>query len=213
MTEADRRLHIAMGCDEGYRMPLAVMLASVASSLDERYHAVAHVLELGMSDETKSMVERSVPADRMTVRWISVLGDQMAWFQRGLRSYDHFSVASLFRLLLPRLLPPSLDKVIYLDCDMVIRRDLGELWDLDLGNAYLLAVPEQLPAARKPWSSIRVVINVNRCALSGWSKLRLQEAGRPAMSSGSPVCACSASASSRLRCHATRSGAGGSAGA
>jgi lipopolysaccharide biosynthesis glycosyltransferase len=136
-----------MGCDEGYRMPLAVMLASVASSLDERYHAVAHVLELGMSDETKSMVERSVPADRMTVRWISVLGDQMAWFQRGLRSYDHFSVASLFRLLLPRLLPPSLDKVIYLDCDMVIRRDLGELWDLDLGNAYLLAVPEQLPAA------------------------------------------------------------------
>lgn len=169
MTDDDRNVHIAMACDEGYCMPLAVLLASVASSLNEGYHAVAHVLEHDISDEAKKKVERSVPADRVTLRWISVLGDQLAWFQRNMRSYDHFSVASLFRLLLPRLLSPSLDKVIYLDCDMVVRRDLGELWNLNLGNSYLLAVPEHHPSSSHVSS---------RHAIAHFREIGLEESAR-----------------------------------
>ena len=49
----------------------------------------------------------------------------------------HFSVETYYRLVLPELLP-DYNKVLYLDSDMIIRRDIAELYDLDL-ESYLIA--------------------------------------------------------------------------
>jgi len=43
-----------------------------------------------------------------------------------------FSRGSLFRLFIQDLLP--VDKVIYLDCDVIVELDIKELWDVDLGD-------------------------------------------------------------------------------
>lgn len=129
-------------------MPLAVMLASVASSLADTHRAVVYVLEHDISDETKKKVESSIPADRMSIRWLSVFRDRFVSIQRNLRAYEHYSIAGMFRLFLPEVLPPSLDKVLYLDCDIVVQRDLGQLWDLEVGDSYVLAVTELNPACR-----------------------------------------------------------------
>jgi lipopolysaccharide biosynthesis glycosyltransferase len=43
---------------------------------------------------------------------------------------------------MPTLLPPSVSRVIYLDADMLIRRDLGDLWEEEQGNHAALAVPD-----------------------------------------------------------------------
>jgi lipopolysaccharide biosynthesis glycosyltransferase len=43
---------------------------------------------------------------------------------------------------MPRLLPDSLHKVIYLDADLIIRADLGELWDTRFDGAPCLAVQD-----------------------------------------------------------------------
>ena len=48
---------------------------------------------------------------------------------------------SLMRLYLPDLLP-NIEKILYLDCDMVINTDLKELWTTPLGDEYLAAVPD-----------------------------------------------------------------------
>ncbi|MDR2527566.1 MAG: hypothetical protein LBD04_00910 [Synergistaceae bacterium] len=48
---------------------------------------------------------------------------------------NRFSLGSLFRLLLPDVLP--LDKVIYLDCDVVVNVDIQELWDVPLDGCSL----------------------------------------------------------------------------
>lgn len=45
---------------------------------------------------------------------------------------------SLLRLYLPDLLP-TCDKIIYFDCDTVIRTNLSDLWNISLGNYYLAA--------------------------------------------------------------------------
>lgn len=51
--------------------------------------------------------------------------------------------ATLYRLFLPAL--PGVadcDRIIYLDTDMVVDCDLGEMWDINLGPALLGAVPD-----------------------------------------------------------------------
>ncbi len=53
-----------------------------------------------------------------------------------------YTVAASYRLLLPDLLP-QYDKVLYIDCDMIFRNDLSELYyNLDLADNYMAGVFE-----------------------------------------------------------------------
>ena len=54
----------------------------------------------------------------------------------------HFSVVTYYRLFIASLFP-QYDKILYLDCDLVVLGDISELYNTDLGNNILGAAPEQ----------------------------------------------------------------------
>ena len=154
------RIHIAAACDEKYAMPLAVMLASVTANLGKERRVVAHVLESGLSVATRQKIARSIPDDRGAIRWIAVQADRLIRPRETLRSFDTVSIASYFRLLLPEVVPENLDRVIYLDCDLVVNHDLWDLWTVDIGDTSLGAVPELIESAR--YASSRAGIRLHR---------------------------------------------------
>lgn len=53
-----------------------------------------------------------------------------------------FSVGAMYRLLTPQLLSQDIEKIIYLDSDIIVNLDIKELWQIELGNKILAAVPE-----------------------------------------------------------------------
>lgn len=53
----------------------------------------------------------------------------------------YFTVGTMFRLVLPDYVP-ELSKILYLDADIVVNRDIKELWDMDIQNYALAAVPD-----------------------------------------------------------------------
>lgn len=53
-----------------------------------------------------------------------------------------FSVATLYRTLIPSLLPREISKIIYLDADTVVNLDIAEFWKVNLENFPLAAVPQ-----------------------------------------------------------------------
>ena len=55
----------------------------------------------------------------------------------------NYSVACYLRLLSPSLLP-NLEKVLYLDCDLVVNGSIKELWNLDISNYSMAALPDAL---------------------------------------------------------------------
>ena len=57
-------------------------------------------------------------------------------------SPDHIGAFSLVRLFVHRLLPEHLDKVIYLDVDVIINKPIDELWNIDIDNYLLGAVTD-----------------------------------------------------------------------
>lgn len=63
---------------------------------------------------------------------------------KALRMANHLSRSAYSRLLFADLLPSTLQRVIYLDCDIVCRQDLVGLWNYGDGLAALGAV-------RDPW--------------------------------------------------------------
>lgn len=61
----------------------------------------------------------------------------------------HLSMATYFRLLADEVLPKNLNKVLYLDSDLVVTHSLSELFDLDISNYPVAAWGHQVVTNKK----------------------------------------------------------------
>ena len=52
------------------------------------------------------------------------------------------SVGAFYRLLSPQILSANIDKCIYLDADIIVNLDIKTLWQVEIGEKILAAVPE-----------------------------------------------------------------------
>ena len=129
-------------------MPLAAMLASLAASLDPQRGLVVHALGHDLQAPVWDRLARSLPEGR--ARWnridVDTTGLRTEGF--GTRAYDHISPVCYFRLLLPELLPSGVEKVLYLDCDLIIREDLSSLWETDVSATAFAAAHDSDPAVK-----------------------------------------------------------------
>ena len=55
---------------------------------------------------------------------------------------SRYNIATFYRLLIAQILPADVDKIIYLDSDIIVNLDLNELWRIELGDKPFAAVPE-----------------------------------------------------------------------
>ena len=55
---------------------------------------------------------------------------------------SRISVGAFYRLLIPKIFPAEINKVIYLDSDIIVNLDIKELWQIELGDKPLAAAPE-----------------------------------------------------------------------
>lgn len=62
-------------------------------------------------------------------------------FDSLIEQTSFFTIGTMFRIMLPELLP-QLDKILYLDADLLVNRDIKELWNVDITNYALAAVPD-----------------------------------------------------------------------
>ena len=61
----------------------------------------------------------------------------------------YVSIGTFYRLLIPQIIPSDVDKIIYLDSDIIVKLDIKELWQINLGDKILAAVPEILSSSEK----------------------------------------------------------------
>ena len=54
------------------------------------------------------------------------------------------SRGAFYRLLIPQIFPPEIEKCIYLDSDIIVNLDIKELWQVELDDKIFAAVPEIL---------------------------------------------------------------------
>lgn len=53
-----------------------------------------------------------------------------------------YSIATFYRFLIPQMFTPDIERIIYLDSDVVVNLDVEELWKIDLEDKPLAAAPE-----------------------------------------------------------------------
>ena len=151
-TLDNSKIAVVCAADDGYTMPLAVTLRSALDNLGEYQKLIVFIIDGGIKPRNKRRILKSLTLEKCDVRWIpqpdALLGSIQVLTDFTIENIPlvgtasatkHLSIATYYRLLIAELLPKEIKKVIYLDADVVVVRDLRQLWNLDMGDAYLLA--------------------------------------------------------------------------
>ena len=134
-------MHIAFAIDENFVQPLCATLSSFF-----RHHSggpvTIHLLADRLPDAAHRRLEQFVRDRGAAYRAHAPAAAQFGDLPLAM---THVSQATFFRLLLPDLLP-AVDRILYLDVDLLIRRSLEPLYTIDLHGHPVAAVSDVRPA-------------------------------------------------------------------
>lgn len=115
------------------------MLRSAVDHLAPTRGLDVWVIDDGLGATARLRVEESLPG-RARVHWVEPARSNFS----GLPLWGRMPVSTYDKLTVADLLPVDLEKVIWMDCDILVLADLAELWDMPIGDAHLLAVRDAL---------------------------------------------------------------------
>jgi lipopolysaccharide biosynthesis glycosyltransferase len=141
-----KAVDVALALDQNLEDMIPVVLQSLVEHSDREINA--HVLTRGLGDEFRQRMGKLFPKINFSFYSFDDVhyGDDLALL-------SHISVSTMDRLFLPEILK-TLDKVLYLDIDILIQADVGELYDIELGQNVFAGKRTKL----KTWASmIRIV--------------------------------------------------------
>ena len=127
-----------MAADEAFCMPLAVTICSMLQNLSPDSRVAIYVLDNGISASSQQRLRGSWNDPRATVHWHPVQDAQLA----EIPTEGRLNNTTYVRMLLGRLLPESVKRVIFLDSDLLVLGDITALWRLPFEGAECLAVQD-----------------------------------------------------------------------
>lgn len=140
----DKVISVVFASDNVTAMPLAAAIASILLRKGPKSRLDLHVLACGISRKSRRHIESVVArlgAEQATLSWHEINGSYLRQLNRFyIRSTRPYPPASYARLLMGRILPKNLGRVIYMDTDTMTRTDLAALWEMDFGGAVALVV-------------------------------------------------------------------------
>ncbi len=132
-------LQLALCCDRNVADGRATAIASASRHLSEDWLMDVHVIDCGLGDEIRQRLASMASEELQNTRlhFVTLDAERLAGFPKP-AGLDHVTPAAYARLFLHELLP-GVSRLIYLDCDLLVARDLVELFDFPLGAAPLAA--------------------------------------------------------------------------
>src|SRR5690554_3216960 len=110
--------------DNNYAKFLAVVFASVLRSTKSKDLIDLYCIDGGISDENLSFIVKAVENEGGKVEFLQLDTNEYD----NIKTIKHITKAAFYRLRIPSLLH-NYDKVLYLDCDVIVRDDVTKLWE------------------------------------------------------------------------------------
>lgn len=123
-------IHLALNIDNKYVYPCIVTLTSLLSNKEKSTFYIIHIL-IGNDIDNNTFYKinttlKHISTDSSNVTFYN-MGDQF----QGATIGDYITTAAYYRIALPSLLQ-YVDKIIYIDSDIIIFKDLREMYNIEL---------------------------------------------------------------------------------
>ena len=130
------RMNVATALDDNYAKYTYVMLYSLFTN-NEDAEIYVYLLQNSLTEESIQNLEKLCDTYRNHLCLLDVNEDTMD--QRLLQT-DNWTMETCYRLQLFDILPSEVDRLLYLDVDMVINQSVSELYQMDMGDKKIAAV-------------------------------------------------------------------------
>lgn len=178
-------INIVFASDDNYAQHIAVVIASIMTKTKGK--VCFFVINDNISDNKINKLKETAAVFYAEINFISVPEEKF----KNVYLSGHVSRAAYFRLALPDILPEDVEKAIYLDVDLLVYDDIKKLWQVDLQNIPLAAVPDYgimasgrlcrqkadvigLPVGEKYFNSGVLIINLKEWRKENYTKQILE---------------------------------------
>lgn len=134
-------IHVVFNISDRYAMPVSVAIRSAVEHLSKPHQMHAFILEqgAGVSSHSKQIVETSLAGLDVSLTWLAAHLPENTF---TLGSHPGGAAETYLKLLVGECLPESVTKVIFLDADVVVCKNLLDLWNTSLNGMLLGAVAD-----------------------------------------------------------------------
>lgn len=136
--EKMNRISIALACDNDYTPITGVLLESIKRNMSPEYYYDVVIMHRNISEANQDILcSIFYNCGNATLRFADV--------SRNFKEYinvhvdRHLSVETYYRFMIMDIFR-DYDRVLYLDCDMIVEDDLSELFATDMGENAIAAV-------------------------------------------------------------------------
>ncbi len=160
---------IVFATDDNYVLPLSVAIKSILDYKNNKDEYIIYILYSNLSQESKEILK--IVGGNVDVQLICVnefLKDVK------LTTYGHVTVATYYRYFIPQIFK-QYEKVIYLDCDILLNKDIKIFYEEDI-SSYLLGASrfvsgkEVIPEYENYFNAGVLLFNIKNCLNMGFSE-------------------------------------------
>lgn len=132
-------LEIVLCTDENYVMPTAVLMTSIGLT-NPNLNIHYNIVYTKLGQKFKDQLSRHLGNTNSSISFYSL--DESCLKDCPIRPGEHVSLATYIRLFLPSILPQDIDKILYIDGDVICTDSIQDLWETSLENYAAAAVPD-----------------------------------------------------------------------
>lgn len=131
-------INILCATDNRYAPYCGIMLTSL---LENNKHNAIDIYIFGGQDIRSDNIKKFKNLEQLYNCHVNVIAiDDNLLSSCPVNHDTNITLATYYRLLAPQILPISVHKLIYLDCDMIISDDIKPIWDTPLENKAIAGV-------------------------------------------------------------------------
>lgn len=141
LKKRNRVVPIFFAADDKYTKFMMVTMKSIIANTSKKYQYKMYVLNIDISAENQAMVKR-METSNCKIIFVDVT-EELKKIEKKISLRDYYTATTYYRVFIANMFP-EYDKVLYVDSDTIIRDDIANLYNYDLGKNYIGAVRDQL---------------------------------------------------------------------
>lgn len=168
MTSA-KKIHVAMGSDDGYAPHAAALIHSLAAVHARNQVHVHYYCDRSLGADVRKILAGYCAQLAVGLDFIEV---DPASFQ-GLHANERLPLLCWYRTHLADYLP-DVDRVLYLDTDIIVREAVDEIFAMDMGDQWVAVVNDHLAGIAHPEVAPGIGVDYDKYFNSGVMLLNLK---------------------------------------
>lgn len=146
-----KNINICLSCDDNYSKYAGVVIASILANADDDDNLKFYILDGQISSKNKEKILSLKSIKDCQIHFIEI-DDKKFEIYAQIKTHKYVTLQTYYRLKIAELLP-DIERVIYLDCDMVVNRSLGELFEADLHQKPIAGVLDVRVKRKRKWKN------------------------------------------------------------